>query len=128
MRKLSRLLYLINYLSARYGVSAVDLATACGVSKRTIYRDIQDIHRAGFPIYYLDGYRVSRPGAMPPGNFTADELKALMNVIEEKKNGNSSLYFDLLQSIEIKMKRAIAEFEEFQIVPDKESFALSRRV
>ena len=109
MRKLSRLLYLINHLSARYGVTAADLAMACGVSKRTIFRDIRDIHQAGFPVYYHDGYRVLRAGSMPPGNFTADELTALLGVIKENQNGSSITTLDVMQSIQVKMNRAITD-------------------
>ena len=52
MTKLDRLLYILNKLDRGEKVSPADLAEELGVSERTIYRYINSLIDAGFPIYY----------------------------------------------------------------------------
>jgi predicted DNA-binding transcriptional regulator YafY len=116
MKRLSRLLYLINYLSSRYGASVVDLATVCGVSKRTIFRDIRDIHQAGFPIYYHHGYRILRPRSMLPGDYTVDEIKALIRVLAEENELSFSTYEGVLRAIQARVKGAVMEAGKSRVI------------
>ena len=52
MNKFDRLLYILNKLDRKEKVRVKDLAEELGVSERTIYRYINSLIDAGFPIYY----------------------------------------------------------------------------
>ena len=77
----SRLLSILTTLQARGQVTAPELAEACEVSVRTIYRDIDQLTVAGVPVYadigrnggfaLLDGWRTRLTG------LTAPEARAL---------------------------------------------------
>lgn len=67
-----RLLTILMMLQSRKQVTAPELATTCGVSLRTIYRDIEALSALGIPVYadrgaeggyrLLDGYRTRLNG------------------------------------------------------------------
>jgi len=99
MKRLSRLLYLIQYLSARFSVPVMDLARLCGVSTRTIFRDIGDIHQAGFPVYYHNGYHVMRSAATASNCFTVGELKSLVSILCQTGEHGISLCDDRLHKM-----------------------------
>ncbi len=67
------------------------MADKCGVSKRTIYRDLNDIAAANFPIYYDRGYRILNTAVLPPLNLSQEEIinicAVLQNVAEDSAFG-----------------------------------------
>ena len=80
----ARLHDVIRILEARYGVTVDELAEECGVTRRTIYRDLDAIRDAGYPLdseqevdghtlyRFVTGYKKS-----PPITFSLDELLTL---------------------------------------------------
>jgi predicted DNA-binding transcriptional regulator YafY len=80
----ARLHNVIRILESRYGASIEELAEECAVTRRTIYRDLQEVAAAGFPLLkeaaadggaiyrFLTGFR-----KIPPITFSLPELMTL---------------------------------------------------
>jgi predicted DNA-binding transcriptional regulator YafY len=63
-------------------LSVAELANECGVSERTVYRDIDTISRANYPVFYDKGYKLLSTAVMPPVRFTDDELRIMSDALE----------------------------------------------
>lgn len=72
-----RLVKLLELLHAHPGMEADDLSRACGISARTLQRDLDALTAAGFPVYFDHGYRLAAPMLLPAITLTADEALAL---------------------------------------------------
>jgi predicted DNA-binding transcriptional regulator YafY len=80
----ARLHDVIRILEARYGATVDELAEECGVTRRTIYRDLDAIRDAGYPLVsepeedgrtlysFITGYK-----KLPPITFSLEELMTL---------------------------------------------------
>jgi len=53
---LRRLLVILSVATARPGVRAIDLAETLDVSTRTVFRDLAELQRLGFPVTFGNGY------------------------------------------------------------------------
>jgi len=80
----ARLHDVIRILEARYGVTVDELAEECAVNRRTVFRDLQAVRDAGYPLVsereiegrvvyrFLTGFK-----KIPPITFSLDELMTL---------------------------------------------------
>lgn len=80
----ARLHDVIRILEARYGVTVDDLAEECCVTRRTVYRDLEAIREAGYPLVsdqeeggqtvyrFITGFK-----KIPPITFSLEELMTL---------------------------------------------------
>lgn len=80
----ARLHDVIRILEARYGATAEELAEECEVHRRTVYRDMQAIAEAGYPLIreqqgdgtvlfrFITGFK-----SIPPVTFSLEELMTL---------------------------------------------------
>lgn len=79
--RIHRLLRILTLIQGESIWSAERLAQACGVTVRTIYRDMKTLEGAGIPYFHdtqTNGYRVRRDFFMPPVQLTLDESLALV--------------------------------------------------
>lgn len=80
MNRTDRLLAIILELQAKRWQRAEDLAATFGVSKRTIYRDVDALAESGVPVVASpgQGYSLAEGYFLPPLRFSADEAVILL--------------------------------------------------
>lgn len=95
LARITRLLHLLGLLQGGKGYNTSGLTVACGVSRRTVFRDLEVLREAGVPLWYdaeQQLYFLSARNFLPPTNFTAEEALALMLLCSEL-GGRSRLPF-----------------------------------
>lgn len=73
MQKSIRILKIIELCSRKRMMTAPRLAQMCGVTERTIYRDMQALGEMGVPVVPENGYRVLDTNPLPQLNLTHTE-------------------------------------------------------
>jgi predicted DNA-binding transcriptional regulator YafY len=84
MKKSERLFYVYNLLNTGASFTIADLVEKCGVSERTIYRDINDLS-AYIPLYYDNGYRLlnlTPPAVALPQPFSTSDLLLIIRCLK----------------------------------------------
>lgn len=77
MTKAERLIYLVNMLRNRGTALVGKMADECGVSHRTIYRDMNSLLKLNFPVYYDNGYRLARDIGFPPTGLDMEDMELI---------------------------------------------------
>lgn len=89
--RINRLLRLIMLLQARRPKTAQELADELGVSKRTVFRDLNTLEDAGVPCRQIDpdgkrgipngsGYRIEKGFHLPPTSLSVAEVLGLLHL------------------------------------------------
>lgn len=84
--KIRRLLQLLERLQSGRTHSAADLADLCGVSRRTIFRDLKQLQDAGVRLLYdasRQGYWIPGQAYLPPTELTLSETLSLLILAQE---------------------------------------------
>ncbi|WP_427180272.1 helix-turn-helix transcriptional regulator [Paenibacillus sp. TC-CSREp1] len=93
MHKAQRLVQLIMLVNERRTFTVQELADECGVSRRTMIRDLAELSELGIPLYSEvganGGYRVLREKVLPPISFTEHEAMALFFACQSLQNYKS---------------------------------------
>lgn len=81
MSKAERLIEMMITINAKKDFTVGELAKEFCVSKRTILRDLQELEKAGFPLYSevgaAGGYHILQERILPPIAFSESEAKAI---------------------------------------------------
>jgi predicted DNA-binding transcriptional regulator YafY len=109
MAKYDRLLYILNLLRSRRNLNASRLAEECGVTERSIYRDIIALSEANVPIYYDNGYKLATDNFLPPLNFDFEEYTCLKLSIESSPLKNTGRYDDALKRVRAKIEAGLSD-------------------
>ncbi len=110
LARIHRLLELIGLLQAGRGYNAEGLAQACGVSRRSIFRDLDLLRQSGVPVAFdetRECYRIPGACLLPPTNFTADEALALLVLCHELGNGAGLPFLGPARSAAVKLESAL---------------------
>ncbi len=81
IRKIRRLLSLLERLQSGRTYTSTELMSVCSVSRRTVFRDLKDLQDAGVEILYdtaTQGYWLPMHTALPPTQLTLSETLALL--------------------------------------------------
>lgn len=80
--KLQRVLHVLSLIQSGARLNAVNIAAEVGVSRRTIFRDVNLLRDSGIPIFFddaWDSYRIDPAFRLPRlGQFTEDEIGLLV--------------------------------------------------
>jgi len=109
MPKYDRLLFILNLLRSRKNLNAAALAVQCGVTERSIYRDIISLSEANVPIYYDNGYKLASDNFLPPLNFTFDEYASLKLALESSPLAGSPKHKQILKRIRAKVEGSLSQ-------------------
>ena len=107
VKRLTRLLKLLQMLASGPGQNSSGLAKICGVGRRTIFRDLESLRAAGVPLAYdREAGRFSIPSAffLPPTNFTADEALSLLALAGEMGRNRSLPFYEPVYSAALKLE------------------------
>ncbi len=104
MTKAERLLYLINLIRSDRNLTSKELAGKCRVSERTVFRDINSLASARFPIYYDQGYKFLEGAFLPTLNLSEDELSVLKFAFEFSPLKSNASVSQLGRSIQSKLE------------------------
>ncbi len=110
LARIHRLIELIGLLQAGRGYNAEGLAQACGVSRRSIFRDLDLLRQSGVPVAYDESRQCYRiPGAclLPPTNFTPEEALALLVVCHELGDGGGLPFLGPARSAAVKLESTL---------------------
>ena len=109
MAKYDRLLYVLNLLRSRKSLNAARLAEECGVTERSIYRDIISLSEANVPIYYDNGYKLASGNFLPPLNFSFEEYSCLKLALESSPLEMTGHNANLLRQIRAKVDAGLSD-------------------
>lgn len=103
IKRISRLTAILTQLQTKRSLTAANLSAKFGVSKRTIYRDMKALERAGVPVLTEEGkgYSLLEGYRMPPIMLTEKQANAL--ILAEQlvlKNKDASFVQDYSEAIE----------------------------
>lgn len=112
MRKTERLLYILSLLRSHRRLRASDLAKKCGVTERTIYRDIISISAANIPIYFDGGYKLLHDGFLPPSNLSPHETGFILSLLKSPMFGKGKPFNETASRIADKIEVAGEEGPE----------------
>jgi predicted DNA-binding transcriptional regulator YafY len=93
--RLHRLLVILSMATARPGVRAVDLAATLKVSSRTVFRDLAELQRLGFPVTFGNGYPAQqelfrRRRRQEMSQVLADLVEQQLEVVRRKLPGDEA--------------------------------------
>lgn len=109
--RIHRLIRLITLLQSGRVSSAKELAENLGISRRTLFRDLNMLELAGIPYYHdpEEGFRISRSFFLPPISLTVPETLGLMLL---GKSASSQRHWPLLDAALEAVNKLIATVPE----------------
>ena len=83
--RLVRVLQMVSMIGSQFGATMADLVDSCEVSERTIYRDIDLLCKARYPVSFVESsrrYVFANSIFFRPLTFTTNEISVLLWAVE----------------------------------------------
>lgn len=109
--RITRLLKLLQRLQAGQGDDAAGLAKSCGVSRRTVFRDLDTLKKSGVPIRFDkadDCYSLGADYFLPPTNLTPDEALSIIAMASQLGADNRLPFFEPAKRASDKIRRTLS--------------------
>jgi predicted DNA-binding transcriptional regulator YafY len=110
LARIHRLLNLIGLLQAGRGYHIDGLAQECGVSRRTIFRDLDLLRTSGVPLKFDEDqqqYHIAGNNYLPATNFTAEEALALIVLCHEMGDQTGLPFLNPARNAAVKLESAL---------------------
>jgi predicted DNA-binding transcriptional regulator YafY len=110
LRRIHRLIQLLGLLQAGKGYNVEALALACGVHRRTIFRDLDTLRQCGLQVVFDEEAQVYRvPGThyLPATNFTPEEALSLIVLCHEMGDAANLPFFGPARSAAVKLEASL---------------------
>jgi proteasome accessory factor B len=110
LSRITRLLELLQTLQSGKGQNADGLAKACGVSRRTVFRDLETLRTAGVPLEF-DGqtqrYFIPSSFFLPPTNFTASEALSIIALASQMGGRDRLPFYEPARQAALKLESSL---------------------
>ncbi len=103
MTKSERLMYVLGLLKTQSAVHIAEIARECGVSERTIYRDINSLLKLGFVIQYRDGYKLTPEANLPVNSLDSSEVDLIAYCLRSNPLARQPFFRRQFQTIQSKL-------------------------
>ena len=110
LKRITRLLKLLQTLQAGNGQNAEGMARACGVSRRTVFRDLETLRAAGVPLEFdkdEDRYWIAGDFFLPPTNFTPAEALSIIALASQLGADDRLPFFRPARSAALKLQGSL---------------------
>jgi proteasome accessory factor B len=110
LARIHRLLQRIGLLQVGRGYNTESLALECGVSRRTIFRDLEVLRQSGIPLAFDERqqhYCIPGSCLLPPTNFTPEEALSLVVLCHELGNGGGLPFLGPARSAAVKLESSL---------------------
>ena len=110
LTRITRLLTLLRLLQSGRGHNARSLAQECGVSRRTIFRDLEALRLAGIPLEFdeeFERYHIATTFLLPPTNFSSEEALAVIALCYELGASGQLPYYEAARSAALKLESSL---------------------
>ncbi|MBI1345152.1 WYL domain-containing protein [bacterium] len=116
--RLRRLLHLVSLLQSGLPLNPDALAERLSISRRTVFRDLQELNSAGLTVLYDDqrqGYFLPVPWRLPVEKLTVSEAVSLLLICQEMGRAEGGMPFHAAaQSAALKISRSLpVDLQEF---------------
>ncbi|PHS13232.1 MAG: transcriptional regulator [Blastopirellula sp.] len=110
LTRIQRLLQLLGILQGGRPQNVDSLAQSCGVSRRTIFRDLETLRAAGVPLAFdadSQRYRIPDTYFLGPTNLDAEEALSVMVLCHELGDGTGLPYYSSARRAVTKLENSL---------------------